>query len=124
MQTLNQWLSQYPFTPMEVDCTTTIMLKILDGKCKMTEEDKIVIAALYEATKHLPGEILQVDIHDWIFKAKQDPSEEIKMQIYELRLLAETMISRPIMKAFKGKIRQNGLYTLPLGQTQDEAESI
>jgi hypothetical protein len=124
MQTINQWLDVFPFAPIEVDCTTTIMLKILDGKCKMTVEDKIVIAALYEATRHLPGEILQADIHNWIAKAKNDDSETLKMHIYELRLLAETMISRPIMKGFKAKIRQNGLYTVLLGQdTQLEAES-
>jgi hypothetical protein len=32
-----------------------------------------------------------------------------KMLIYEQRLLAETMISRPVMKGFKAMIREQGL---------------
>ena len=32
------------------------MLKILDGKCKMGEVDKLVMAALYDAVRDRPGQ--------------------------------------------------------------------
>jgi hypothetical protein len=32
------------------------------------------------------------------------------MIIYEQRLLAETMLSRPVMKGFKAMIREQGLF--------------
>ena len=31
------------------------------------------------------------------------------MEIYERRLLAETMISRPVMKAYKARLRAAGI---------------
>jgi hypothetical protein len=114
MTTLADWLNQHPFTPIEVDCTTTIMLKILDGKCKMNAEDKIVISKLYHAIKHLKGELLEGETHQLIANASGDIDEEMKMWIYEKRLMAETMISRPVMKQFKARIRAEGLYALGL----------
>jgi len=42
----------------------------------------------------------------------------MKTFIYEKRVLAETMISRPVMKGFKAMIRQQGL----LDDAQDEEE--
>lgn len=115
MNSINDWLTRHPLDPIEVDCTTTIMLKILDGKCKMAQEDKIVIAALYHAIKHLPGLILSKDLHHSIADAMLEINETVKMQLYENRLLAETMISRPVMKQFKARIRQDGLYETQLG---------
>ena len=114
MDAIHDWLTLHPLSPIEVDCTTTVMLKILDGKCKMTQEDKIAIAALYQAIKHLPGQILSTQLHQSISKAMVEINEAIKMQLYENRLLAETMISRPVMKQFKARIRQDGLYDIHL----------
>ena len=110
MNTLTHWLSQHPLSPIETDCATTVMLKILDGKCKMAGEEKTVMAALYEAVKNQPSELLAEEIHQLIAEAKQAIDEDMKMAIYEKRLLAETMISRPVMKQFKARIRAEGLF--------------
>lgn len=119
------WLSKYPLSEIQADCVTTIMLKILDGKCKMTASDKVVIQHLYAHTRFLPGELFGEDLHHLIeahlelWKSKSI-TEESTQAIYEKRLLAETMISRPVMKAFKKMIREQGLYDVLL-QVGDES---
>lgn len=106
---VSQWLETHPLSPIHVDCATTVMLKILDGKCKMRGGEKVVMALLYDAVKTLPGEVLEPSLHALIDSARGEIDEAMKMLIYEKRLLAETTISRPIMKGFKAMIRQQGL---------------
>lgn len=105
-----QWVREHPLNPSQTDCVTTVMLKILDGKCKMNPEEKRVMALLYDEVKHRPGNVLNTDIHALIRDAREHADEEMKDLIYEKRLLAETMISRPVMKDFKAMIRLNGLF--------------
>ncbi len=105
-----RWAQDHPLPPEQVDCATAVMLKILDGKCKMKHEEKIVMTLLYDRVKHLPGRLLGDDIHQLIIDARDNLNEEMQNFIYEKRLLAETMISRPVMKAFKAMIRQQGLF--------------
>ena len=109
------WCEKHPLAPIHVDCATTVMLKILDGKCKMKAEEKIIMALLYEQVKHLPGELFDKDFHELIDVARNNLTESMKEVIYEKRLLAETMLSRPVMKAFKAMIRQNGLFQVQQG---------
>ena len=104
-----QWLENNPLSPTHVDCATAVMLKILDGKCKMKIDEKKLMAVLYQQTKHQPGNLLGNDIHQLIKKTGNTPDEEMSNHIYEKRLLAETMISRPVMKEFKALIRKTGL---------------
>lgn len=109
MTHIEQWLSKHQLSPVEIDCAVTVMLKIIDGKCKMAEQEKIVMAALYDAVKSLHHTLLEPAVHTLIASARDSGDEAVKLQVYEQRLLAETMISRPVMKAFKGRIRQLGL---------------
>jgi hypothetical protein len=102
---LADWLK----TPIYVDCTTTVMLKILDGKCKMLPEEKVIMAQLYDQLKHLPGERLPHDIHALIATAREQLRDELVEQIYEQRLYAEQAISRPVMKGFKARLRESGV---------------
>lgn len=104
------WVEEYPLGPVEVDCATAVMLKILDGKCKMTADEKHVMAHLYRAVKHQSGVKLGEDMHRLIAEAEQHGDRKMRDAIYETRVLAETMISRPVMKAFKAKIRRQGLF--------------
>ncbi|MCK9605057.1 MAG: hypothetical protein M0R33_01245 [Methylomonas sp.] len=104
-----QWLRLHPLTPIHVDCATTVMLKILDGKCKMPEAEKQVMALLYDAVKTQPGQVLAADLHQLIAAAVVNIDDELKNRIYEQRLLAESTLSRPVMKGFKAMIRQLGL---------------
>ena len=110
---VRQWAKDHPLSPIHVDCATAVMLKILDGKCKMDAEEKIVMALLYDEVKHLPGAILGEDIHALIETARYShEDDEIREFVYEKRVLAETMISRPVMKGFTGMIRAEGLFKI------------
>jgi len=103
------WTQCTELSASDVDCITTIMLKILDGKCKMFPQEKEVITIIYDVTKHQQGNILGEDIHTLIRQARLSMSEDLVEKIYEQRLYAETMVSRPVMKAFKAMLRKNGI---------------
>ncbi|MFC3608037.1 hypothetical protein [Stutzerimonas tarimensis] len=115
------WVAAHPLAPAEVDCTVAVMLKILDGKCKMRPTEKRVMEWLYDSVRDCPGERLDADTHALIDEARRQPDESMRLCVYERRVLAETVISRPVMKAFKAMIRQKGL--LDPGHDQEEAEA-
>ena len=115
------WVAAHPLTPGDVDCATTVMLKILDGKCKMGEVDKLVMAALYDAVRDRPGQRFGTAEHALIATARLGADEAMKNAIYERRVLAETAISRPVMKAFKAMIRAEGLFA-GLAESLEEAD--
>ncbi len=104
------WVAAHPLTPNDIDCATAVMLKILDGKCKMGEMDKVVMAALYDAVRDRPGQRFGAAEHALIATARQGADEAMKNALYERRVLAETTLSRPVMKAFKAMIRAEGLF--------------
>lgn len=108
---ITTWLESSPLSPIQIDCVTTVMLKILDGKCKMRSEEKSVMALLYDQIKNKQGQFLTTETHVLIADARNrcEEDEALKMLIYEKRLLAETTISRPVMKQFKAFIREQGL---------------
>ncbi len=108
-QHVTNWVANHPLEPIEVDCATTVMLKILDGKCKMNEDEKVVMALLYDSVKTFPGELFNTEMHLFIAIARIRSDEAFKNVIYEKRLLAETQLSRPIMKLFKAMLRKTGL---------------
>ncbi len=121
MSALADWCTAHPFEPLQVDCATAVMLKILDGKCKMDLEEKVVMAALYDQVKHLPGELLGAESHQLIAESRDNLDDETRRRIYEERVLAESRISRPVMKGFKAWIRAEGLFdTVPFNQEQDD----
>ena len=105
-----RWAEQHLADPVHIDCTTTVMLKILDGKCKMGALDKVVMEQLYDAVKTRPGLRFGDEFHTLIASARHEADEAMRNFIYEKRVLAETAISRPVMKAFKAMIRQEGLF--------------
>lgn len=105
------WVREYPRTAIEIDCATAVMLKILDGKCKMSKEEKQVMRHLYHALEGQQGRLLGEDIHSLIASAERNGLDGVMRDyIYEKRVIAETMISRPVMKGFKKLIRQQGLF--------------
>jgi len=74
------------------------------------------MALLHDAVKGCPGVILGEDIHALIETARHShEDDEIWEFVYEKRVLAETMISRPVMKEFKGMIRAEGGGSLRYG---------
>ena len=115
---VRDWVASQALTASDVDCAVTVMLKILDGKCRMRPTEKQVMTHLYHALRERPGIQLGADIHRLIAQAGAQPDESMKLTIYEKRVLAETMISRPVMKAFKAMIREKGLLD-PRHDTED-----
>ncbi len=109
---VHAWVQAHPLNPEHIDCSTAVMLKILDGKCKMDASSKLIMAALYHAVKSQTGIKLGADMHRLIAQAGTQPPSELKNVIYEHRVLAETMISRPVMKAFKALLREQGLFDI------------
>ncbi|QID19933.1 hypothetical protein G3580_18740 [Nitrogeniibacter mangrovi] len=109
-----RWVAARAFAPGEVDCAITVMLKILDGKCRMAPEEKRVMALLYAATRALPAQRFGAAAHALIAEGCEREDEAFRLMIYERRVLAESMLSRPVMKAFKARIRREGLFDLPV----------
>jgi len=104
-----RWLAAHPLIPAHVDCATAVMLKILDGKCKMRPTEKGVMALLYDQVRDRSGALLAADSHALIAEARAKLDEAMRLRVYERRVLAETMISRPVMKGFKAMLREQGL---------------
>lgn len=105
-----EWVATHPLSAAEIDCATAVMLKILDGKCKMQAVEKVVMAVLYDLVKNQPGVLLGAEVHGLIATARAAADDSMRDQLYEKRVLAETAISRPVMKAFKARIRAEGLF--------------
>jgi len=118
-----RWALTHPLAPIHVDCATAVMLKILDGKCKMRTEEKRVMELLYDEVKTQPGHLLDTALHLLIAQAREHPDEATKNIIYEKRLLAETAISRPVMKGFKAMIRQEGLIVVAVDGEEDTSDA-
>jgi hypothetical protein len=117
---VQDWAREHLHDPVHIDCTTTVMLKILDGKCKMSAAEKHAITLLYQISQHRPGQLaaLAAPAHQLIAEARQQlaangASDDLLMLVYEKRLLAETMISRPVMKAYKAMLREAGILSAP-----------
>ena len=55
-----RWLATHPLSPAHVDCATAVMLKILDGKCKMRPTEKTLMALLYDQVRARPGALRRV----------------------------------------------------------------
>ncbi len=118
-----RWALTHPLAPIHVDCATAVMLKILDEKCKMRTEEKRVMELLYDEVKTQPGRLLDAALHLLITQAREHPDEATKNIIYEKRLLAETAISRPVMKGFKAMIRQEGLLVVAADGEEDTSDA-
>lgn len=108
-QHVSDWLDTHSLSPIEVDCAIAVMLKILDGKCKMNQHEKVIMAELYQQVKHYPSKLLGGECHHIILISLAGIDDTARDDIYEKRVLAETKISRPVMKQFKARIRQQGL---------------
>lgn len=119
-----KWVERNPLDSEHVDCATAVMLKILDGKCKMNVQEKPVMTHLYHAVKHQPGIKLGAEMHRFIAEAERNLDEDMRNAVYEKRVLAETMISRPVMKAFKAMIRRQGLFDDEAGGVSGNNESV
>lgn len=91
------------FSETDVDCTISVVLKILDGKCKMSQEQWPAVLTLYDIVRDLPGKLFLPEDHENIARARNG---EVLERIHELRVYAESKIPKPVMKAYKTKLRE------------------
>nr|CRH05906.1 conserved protein of unknown function [Candidatus Magnetococcus massalia] len=105
------WVQQATLTPVEQDCICTIVLKILDGKCKMSEAGSQVGRQLYHHLPHPRGALCKR--FDSLIRqalAQGDKiSDSIGQQIHQARLFAESGLEKSQMKQFKARLKQEGL---------------
>lgn len=100
-----QWAHRASFEPAHLDCVAAIMLKILDGKCKMGETEKTALAAVYDTVKTRPGLHLADDVHALIAQARHGSDPALAEPIHAWRVRAESLIPKPVMKGFKQTLR-------------------
>lgn len=107
------WAMQVDFGPMEVDCTTTVVLKIIDNKCKMLPGEKTAVLAVYDVVKGREGVLFDSRVHDIIDQARNMPDValdgSVQREIHTQRVEAEALIPKPTMKAYKSLLRE-GLF--------------
>jgi hypothetical protein len=101
------WAQTAPLDPLQIDCVATVMLKILDNKCKMLPEQQMALVAVYSVIKERKGILLDESIRREIDEALQSGSQISIERIHELRLLAEATIPKQVMKHFKQYFRDS-----------------
>lgn len=104
-----QWALEVGFNAEQVDCTTAVVLKILDNKCKMLPGEKAAVMAIYDAVRHRSAPLFDSAAHDAISAARQQPTPAIIDTIHQLRVHAEAAIPKPVMKSYKAFLR-DGLF--------------
>lgn len=104
-----EWAQETVFNATQVDCTTAVVLKILDNKCKMLPGEKAAVMAVFDIVKQQPGELFSAEVFKLIDKARSKPTGTLAQTIHELRVYAEANIPKPIMKAYKALLR-DGLF--------------
>ena len=103
------WAIQAGFTPEQVDCTTAVVLKILDNKCKMLPGEKLAVMAIYDVVRHLAAPLFDGAVHAAINAARLQPDSAALEAIHPLRVYAEAAIPKPVMKHYKAFLR-DGLF--------------
>lgn len=105
-----EWAQQQRFNAIEADCTTTVVLKILDGKCKMLPGEKAAILEIYDVVRCGPGDIFDLEAHALIERFRENEGDgELAERIHALRVYAEQQIPKPTMKTYKAMLR-DGLF--------------
>lgn len=111
-----QWALSTSLEPAHLDCVAAIMLKILDGKCKMGEAEKSALTAVYDVVRDRPGQSLGDEVRALIAQARQGSSPTLAEAIHAWRVRAETEIPKPVMKGFKQWLRSS----LPMPDPREE----
>jgi hypothetical protein len=104
-----QWALEAGFNPEQVDCTTTVVLKILDNKCKMSPGEMAAILAIYDVVHNTSTPLLGNAVHESIRAMRIQPTDEALNNIHQHRIQAEAAIPKPVMKRYKAFLR-DGLF--------------
>lgn len=100
-----QWARQRSLSAEQIDCTTAVVLKILDGKCKMGATDAEAVIGLYHTLDTRAGALFDSEVHRLIALALHEMEVELVEPIHQLRLQAESLIPKPVMKRYKAMLR-------------------
>ncbi len=102
-----RWAMSVSLDPLQIDCITAIMLKILDDKCRMGPEQQVAVIAIYHVVKSRPGHYFDEKIHHLIEQSRNSDDPVLRKQIHEQRLNAEHIIPKSVMKFFKRFLRES-----------------
>lgn len=102
-----QWAESAHLDNMQRDCITAVVLKVLDAKCKMPAEQQEAVLAIYDTLEIYSNGLFGPEVHRYIDQAlsANQLDEALRDHIHQLRLEAEANIAKPIMKAFKARLR-------------------
>lgn len=103
---IQYWMKRSQLTPLQNDCVTAIVLKVLDAKCKMDMQKQSVIMSVYAQTRLHPGSLFHQQVHQTIDLAIRSADEACLKQIHVYRQFAESSIPKPDMKAFKSYLAE------------------
>ena len=70
------WIKNNYLSVSDIDCTTAVVLKILDNKCKMVAMEQLSVLALYDVTKKLTGQYFDKSVHHIIDQARTSPDRK------------------------------------------------
>lgn len=98
---IEQWAANTHFNLQQVDCLIGIVLKMLDGKCKMDKLAQHSVQIIYCQGHHQRSHLFDPAIHCLIEQSFEHMDRLMEKQIHQLRLFAESAIPKPVMKDFK-----------------------
>jgi hypothetical protein len=104
-----EWAIENGFNAEQVDCTTAVVLKILDNKCKMSPGEMAAILAIYDVVHLTYPPMLGTEVHEAIRALRTAATDEARASIHRLRVQAEAEIPKPVMKNYKSFLR-DGLF--------------
>ena len=104
---IEQWAANTHFNLQQVDCLIAIMLKILDGKCKMDEVTQYSVQIIYSQAHQQRSHLFDPAIHTLIEQSLEDMDRLMAKRVHQLRLFAESAIPKPVMKGFKQHLWAN-----------------
>lgn len=102
------WAESSELNDEQLDCVTAVVLKVLDRKCKMPPEEQEAMLAIYDMLHPVPARHFDMAVHRIIEQALQQQTIDTATagEIHRLRLGAEAVIAKPVMKAFKARLRR------------------
>ena len=104
-----EWAIETGFNAEQVDCTTAVVLKILDNKCKMSPGEMAAILAIYDVVHQMYPPMLGTEVHEAIRALRTEATDKARASIHRLRVQAEAEIPKPVMKNYKAFLR-DGLF--------------
>lgn len=72
----------------------------------MLPGEKQAVMAIYDAIRHLAAPLLDHAVHDAIYAACEQPDTATLDASHRLRVHAEAVISKPVMKRYKALLRE------------------